>query len=259
MNLPEVQGLIRRRILVNFRVDPDVMQRQLPAPFRVKTVGGKALAGICLIRLEQIRPGFVPLPLGAASENAAHCVAVCWTDPSGEEREGVYISRRDTSSHLTHWVGGRLFPGEHQHAAFQICDEGGRIDFAMRSDDGEVTVRLRGQETDEFPNESLFSSLGEASAFFQTGSVGYSATAQGGHADGVRLSIASWRVTPLHIESVYSSCYADESRFPAGSIAFDCALLMRDIPHTWLPMPEMATSLLSRTADCGPVSPPVSA
>src|SRR5438067_10518504 len=102
MKLSSVRGLIRRRILVNFRVDPDVVQRQLPAPFRPKLLGDAAVAGICLIRLEQIRPAALPLQLGAWSEIAAHRVAVEWTDERGEQREGVYIPRRDTSSRLNH-------------------------------------------------------------------------------------------------------------------------------------------------------------
>ena len=56
MKLPKVHGVIGRRLLVNFRVEPGVIQRQLPAPFRPKLYDGHAVAGICLIRLEDIRP-----------------------------------------------------------------------------------------------------------------------------------------------------------------------------------------------------------
>ena len=34
VRLPIIKGLIRRRILVNFRVDPQVALRQMPARFR---------------------------------------------------------------------------------------------------------------------------------------------------------------------------------------------------------------------------------
>jgi uncharacterized protein YqjF (DUF2071 family) len=90
VRLPVIRGLIRRRILVNFRVDPGVMQAQLPPRFRPKLHAGHAIAGICLIRLESIRPRFVPSFLGLSSENAAHRVAVRW-DADGAEREGVFI------------------------------------------------------------------------------------------------------------------------------------------------------------------------
>ena len=96
MRFPKVHGIIRRRLLVNFRVEPDVIQRHLQQS-RPKLHDGQAIAGICLIRLENIRPKRVPRILGLSSENAAHRIAVVWED-SGEMREGVYIPRRDTSS-----------------------------------------------------------------------------------------------------------------------------------------------------------------
>lgn len=53
---PRVGALLDRRILVNYRVDPDVAAAVLPAPFRPVIVGGHAIAGICLIRLGRISP-----------------------------------------------------------------------------------------------------------------------------------------------------------------------------------------------------------
>src|SRR5262249_44241465 len=84
MKLPAASGLTRRLILVNFRVRPAVIQALLPAPFQPKLVRGSAIAGVCLIRLEQVRPRFLPPSMGFHSENAAHRVAVCWTDEAGE-------------------------------------------------------------------------------------------------------------------------------------------------------------------------------
>ena len=130
MRLPEIQGTIRRRILVNFRVDPEVMQRQLPAKFRPKLHEGSAIAGICLIRLENIRAKAIPGLPGFSSENAAHRVAVLW-DEEGRTREGVFIPRRDTDSLLNHLAGGRLFPGEHHQAHFEVETTKDDIDFEI--------------------------------------------------------------------------------------------------------------------------------
>jgi hypothetical protein len=232
MKPPTVQGLIRRRILVSFRVDPEVMQRQLPPPFRPKLLGDAAVAGLCLIRLEQMRPQFIPLPVGAASENAAHRVAVCWTDAQGEPQEGVYIPRRDTDSLLNRLAGGRLFPGHHYPARFDVRDEAGRIDFSMRSADGEIVVRLCARVGEALPATSRFASLEAASAFYQAGAVGFS-PGRRGVVEGVSLSTTTWLVEPLVVEAVSSSYFADERRFPRGSVVFDSALLMRDIPHAW--------------------------
>ena len=140
MRLPTIHGIIRRRILVNFRVDPEVMQRLLPEPFRPKLLGETALAGICLIRLEQLRPRPLPAAVGLSSENAAHRVAVEWKTPSGDDRQGVYIPRRDSNSLVNRLAGGRLFPGEHHRAEFSVTDAAGGIELSMKSADNEVAV-----------------------------------------------------------------------------------------------------------------------
>ena len=116
MKIPALEGVIKRRMLINFRIDPEVMQRFLPAPFRPKLHANFAIAGICLIRLEHIRPKGLPGLLGFSSENAAHRIAVEWDDPSGQPQEGVFIPRRDTGSLLNHLMGGRIFSGEHHLA-----------------------------------------------------------------------------------------------------------------------------------------------
>src|SRR5919204_5757200 len=112
MQVPVIRGIIDRRILANFRVDATVLARLLPSPFRPKLVHGAGMAGVCLIRLKDIRPRFLPSFLGISSENAAHRIAVEW-DEGGRRREGVFIPRRDTSSWLNTLAGGRLFPGLH--------------------------------------------------------------------------------------------------------------------------------------------------
>jgi hypothetical protein len=232
MQLPKVHGVIRRRLLVNFRAEPGVVQRHLPSPFRPKLHEGHAVAGICLIRLEDIRPKRFPRMLGLSSENAAHRIAVLWDDDHGSH-EGVYIPRRDTGSLMNHLVGGRLFPGEHQRATFRVEDAGDRIALGMISADGLVQVDVAGRAAAELPTTSIFRTLADASRFFEPGSVGYSATASGRRLDGVVLKTHSWSVAPLAIERASSTYFADETVFPAGTVTFDCALIMRNVAHEW--------------------------
>ena len=232
MKIPAIQGIIDRRILVNYHVVPEVMARVLPPPFRPKTVRGYAIGGICLIRLKNIRPKFAPLPGGLRSENAAHRIAVEW-DESGSTREGVYIPRRDSDSRLNTWIGGRLFPGQHHLARFNVAETADHLDVSLRSGDDSTRVRVRARSTDHFPSSSVFNSLAEASAFFESGSLGYSATETAGRYDGLELRCKNWQVSSLDVEEVGSSYFEDPSRFPVGSVGFDCALLMREIMHEW--------------------------
>jgi hypothetical protein len=119
MRIPVIRGVIDRRILVNFRVDSVVLAAQLPDLFRPQRVHGCGIAGVCLIRLKHIRPTFLPRLVGIASENAAHRIAVEWNTADGV-RAGVYVPRRDTSSRLNALAGGRLFPGVHNLARFDV-------------------------------------------------------------------------------------------------------------------------------------------
>ncbi len=232
MRLPVIRGMIDRRILVNFRIDPGVMSRNLPAPFRPQLVNGYAIGGICLIRLKNVRPRFSPFPWGISSENAAHRIAVEWDDKSGV-RQGVYIPRRDTDSRLNTWAGGRIFPGVHHHASFTIDEGDPYFSVTMQSNDGEARVQVDGIISDRLPTSSVFSSVKDVSDFFERGSLGYSETHLKGHYDGLELQCENWHVEALEIEQVESSYFENESRFPAGSVEFDCALLMRGIDHEW--------------------------
>ena len=88
MRIPVIRGLIDRRILVNYRVDPDMLKKLLPQPFRPKIIKDVGIAGICLIRLKDIRPSGFPGGVGISSENAAHRIAVEW-DEQGKLRNRV--------------------------------------------------------------------------------------------------------------------------------------------------------------------------
>jgi hypothetical protein len=233
MPLPVIRGTIQRRLLVNYRVDPAVLARQLPSPFVPKIQRGQALVGICLIRLADVRPTFLPAWCGIGSENAAHRAAVAWDDDAGQRREGVYIRRRDTNSRLNALAGGRVFPGVHHHARFDVNESPDAFSIEVTSDDGAVCVSVKARLVPQWPGSAVFNTLAEASQFFAAGSLGYSATPDPATFQGLELRCDAWHVEPLIVEEVRSSYFDDEKIFPRGSIHFDNGLLMRDIAHEW--------------------------
>jgi hypothetical protein len=232
MKVPVIRGVIDRRILVNYRVDPDLLAHILPSPFRPKLVHGVGIAGICLIRLQQIRPQFLPAAFGVSSENAAHRIAVEWEEQD-HTYEGVYIPRRDTSSRVNNLVGGRLFPGLYHAAHFHVSDQNDYLRVMMASDDDRTHLRVEGRLASHLPPTSVFGSMSEASDFFERGSVGYSATLRQGEFDGLELRSFKWQMQPLAVEKVESSFFEDQNLFPAATAQFDSALLMRGIDHEW--------------------------
>jgi hypothetical protein len=234
MNLPQLKGIIRRRVLVNFRAKPEVVQPLLPATMRPKIHNGYALVGICLIRLEQMRSVGLPSLVGFSSENAAHRFAVRW-DELNKTREAVYIPRRDTNSPLNLWLGGRVFPAELHAATFEVCTPPNGIELHVRSQDQMVQVDFAAQFAQALPTTSIFSTLEEVRMFFQNGALGYSRRAGKNHLDGVELQTKTWTLEPLEVLQVYSSYFAG---FPQGSVTFDHAVMLRNLPHVWHSRPQ---------------------
>jgi hypothetical protein len=231
MRFPAISGTIDRRILINFRVDQDVVARYLPRPFRPKLFAGMAVVGICLIRLKHIRPKGFPRSMGISSENGAHRIAVEWEGPDAL-KEGVFVPRRDTSSRMNALAGGTVFPGTHHRARFTVNEGNGAYAVAFRSADG-TTLKIDAKEVDDWNSSSIFPDLLSASEFMRAGSDGYSPASNTEFYDGLELRTFNWAVSPLEVSYVESSFFEDRRIIPDGSVHFDNALLMKSIEHEW--------------------------
>lgn len=226
MWFPVLRGRIDRRILVNFRIDPTVLSGVLPYPFRPKVVRGHAVGGICLIRMNDLGPSFLPFSVVRTSENGALRFAVEWEE-DGRPFQGVYIPERFTTAPLAVFMGQRTFPGKHTRVHFKVREQGDRYSVEM---DGPVPIAIRAQAMDRFVGSQVFQSLDEASEFFRTGSVGYSDAARRPNTfDALELRSFDWNVEPLAVEEVRCPFFEDPHRFPPGTAVFDHALLMRGL------------------------------
>jgi hypothetical protein len=226
-----VDCTIERRLLVNYRIDPEVAARHLPSPFRPQLVGGWAIGGVCFIRLGDLRPAHFPSMLGMTTENVAHRFAVEWDDEEGTQ-VGVYIPRRDTDSRVTAVAGDRIFPGIHQVARFRVEELGSALQIGVESRDGTLRLSVAAQESTSVAGE-LFSSLDDAVAFFRKGSLGYSASGATTRLIGVRLESQSWDARPVRVERMVSSLFDDSSAFPKGSCTLDFGVVMHNLPARW--------------------------
>ncbi|MES2524406.1 MAG: DUF2071 domain-containing protein [Gemmatimonadota bacterium] len=238
MILDTVHGIIDRRILLNYRVDPEVLARVLPRPFRPKLYRGHGIGGVCMIRFVGLRPRHVPSWLGIGSENAAHRIAVEW-EQDGVTREGVFIPRRDTNSGFNHLLGGRVFPGIFSRAAFEGRESPTAVALRIVRADGGTEVAFSGRVASAMPEGSVFPTLDEAAGFFSLGATGYSATHHPSHFHGMELHSNDWTVAPLEIDEAHSCFFDDRARFPEGSVERDGALLMRGIEHEWRSRPDL--------------------
>jgi hypothetical protein len=232
MMLPRLEGLIARRVLLNYRADPAVVEKLVPAPLEVVRRNGCAVVGVCLIRLERLRPRGAPDILGLSSENLAHRVAIRYPSLAGPA-DGVYVWRRDTDNLITQLGGGRLFPGVHGSARLQVSEDDGMLRIKASTQGGEADVEFDARLLSQFPPTPLFDSVTGAASFFEKGECGLSRARTGGRLEGLRLHIDDWSMIPLQVDSARASFFEDRAAFPPGSVEFDCGLLMRGVRHEW--------------------------
>ena len=231
MRPPAIRATMQRRILVNYRLPPKAVGAMLPPPFRPHLVHGHGIAGICLIRLGDVRPAGLPPALGITTENAAHRIAVEWDTPDGPVT-GVYIPRRDTSSPVAALLGGRAFPGWQHRADFRVEEGAGSYRIDVSSRDGRVGITVAAHEAGALPTDSVFASIDDASAFFRCAPLGYAATPAAGVFDGVALATHDWAIAPLRLDELRSSMF-DDVAVP------DSAFLMAGVDTTWRPQPQL--------------------
>lgn len=232
MELPVLSGVIARRLLINYRVDRNALQKILPDSLKPIVIGGYASAGICLLKLRDIGLKYSPGFLKIDSENAAHRFLVQWRE-GGRTRCGVYIPRRDTDSRLNVWLAGKVFSWPHYEAQFNTKEDNGHYFVNVSSIDHRTNLQVKATEGKSFPSDSMFRSIDHASECFQECSIGYSPSTKPGRFKQIQLKTQSWSVRPLDIQELSSNFFEDKTIFPPGTITFDNALLMQNIPHEW--------------------------
>lgn len=220
-----VKAHLRRRLLVSYRLDPDVARTLVPAPLRPQLVDGRALGGFCVLGLDGIRPRWLSPRVGLRSENVAHRIAVEW-DEGGAVRTGVFILERHSSAWHPVLLGGRLFPGVHRRARFTAEEGGDRyaMSMDMRGEHVDADVEVGGAWASSF-----FGSVEEASAFYRSGRIGWSLGHDGRTLEAVALAAEEWMVEGAQARSVHSSFF---DALPPGSADLDHVVVMRDLDIT---------------------------
>lgn len=230
-----VRAQLRRRLLISYRVEPEVAASLLPAGFRPQIVDGSAVAGVCVLGLESIRPSWFRRRWGLRSENAAHRMAVEWDGPDGVER-GVFIFERHSSAWHPVLFGGRLFPGVHQRARFRTREVGER--YALTMEAGGHSLAADVEVAGEW-SSSLFGSVDEASDFYRSARVGWSMARDGRSVEPVALASEEWKVEGARLHSLRSSFF---DALPTGAAVFDSVVVMRDLPLTLSAVRDVRTA-----------------
>jgi hypothetical protein len=211
---------------VNFRLPPERARAVLPPGLEPLLVDGSAVASTCVLQIDRVLPGPLALPLGHASSNCAHRIAVTHR-ATGEP--GVYVHRRNTASRLVSACSSLGCPGHHRHLDLSIRSVGDGWDVAMS--DSAPLLRFRALPA---PNGSrLFPSTADFDRFIAAGVRSWAPATLPGRLVVVDLAKESnGGFAPLALEGLVDTQIADWLGAPAAS-AFDSAYLTTGGAYTW--------------------------
>jgi hypothetical protein len=222
-------AIIERQILVIYRASPEALAAILPAPFRPRIFRDRAIAALSMVRLKAPRPRLMPSLINTQPEHLAHQLAIEW-DESGQTRAGWFILRRDTTARSPS-IGGSIFPGKLNHARFHVHEDNGRYRIHCDSDDEQSHVRVDAFAADFLPKTAIFSSVEEATTFFEPATTFYTPATSTGELEGMEITPKQWPIHAMALWEAKSSLFEDAQLFPSGSLEIDCAMLLRNVEY----------------------------
>jgi|GEM_PF-1202959 Uncharacterized conserved protein (COG2071). len=222
-----VTGVCDRRVILNWRVDPKLIAKQLPHPFRPRLVNGKAIVGIDVLKLFDMRPTGFPSFAGFATENAVDRISVEWEE-GGSTVQGLFVPNRYSPSAVNALVSiARLFPTVFKHATFDFEERNGKFRISLIM--GGNRLEMEAKESDQLEAKSVFKTAQSASDFHRDSKISYSPSHDSDIFDAVYLKTLDWNATPLKVHSL--SYTFIERAYPGAE--FDSALIMKSTRHEW--------------------------
>jgi hypothetical protein len=238
-----VRGVIERRLLIAYRLDPDVAQGLLPLPFRPRLINGYAVAAVVLARLARLRPAGLPTTLGLTRECAAHALAVEWR--TGHTlHTGAYVLHRDSAAA----DGPRLAPRLRRAAQFTVDERTDGLQITYRSADRSTQVNVDVSLAAGLTGSALFPDLRAAARFFEPDGEGVATGAWVPRRRGLRLTATDGALSAANVRIATSSILADPVVFPPGSLHLDSALLLRDVAVAWAPAAQVRVARRAATS-----------
>lgn len=222
-----VTGVCERRVILNWRVDPKLVAKQLPHPFRPRLVNGKAIVGIDVLKLVDMRPTGFPSFAGFATANAVDRISVEW-DEGGSTVHGLFVPNRYSPSAVNAIVSiARLFPTVFKHATFEFEERNGKYRISLVMGGNRLDVEAK--ESNQLETKSVFKTVQDASDYHGDSKISYSPSHDSDIFDAVYLKTLDWNASPLKIQAVRYTFI--DRLYPNAE--FDSALIMKNTRHEW--------------------------
>lgn len=235
-----MKTLFKRCFLVNFAIDPNVIQSLLPAPLVPDLYRDRAFLSIVIADMEQMRPAFLPSVFGITYNQVVYRVMVrC----QGER--GVYFIRSDADNRFMCMMGNLMTFFKFHHSSMSFKTEGGNIHFdlmAGKNHEADIhAVFETGRASHTMPATSRFKTVEEAQPFIVEQYAAY-AVPQPNVITRVRIQRSAWDikvVNDLRSEYQFMQIYAP---FSPANTQLDSIFYVENIPYYWYTLEKLSPS-----------------
>lgn len=216
-----VSAHIERRIVINFSVDPNEIERVVDCPWlRPQVVAGQGVASLCVLWMDGVIPTGWPKFLAQSQISIAVRFGVINVE-TGEP--GVYVPERCSNTVLA-WLLTRM-GGSCIHPKIRVTEADGVIGIKRNG------VDFAGFRVDDTPKESkLFSNSGEFEDFIRAGKRSYGPALRRGQIDVVDLNKSETSFVPLGVEMLD---LRGISAIIPGVLTLDSAYETRNAEYAW--------------------------
>lgn len=217
--LSTIHSRLDERYLFNFRVAPEILASRIPVSWlKPRIVNGWGVVSFCILKLERVRLGPMPAPLGVSTTSCAYRCGVI--DVSGASPEpSVYIAGRSTDLPLGNILGPALL-GKMQKVRTDISRAQDHVDVRASYTDGKSLFSAKARPLKKELDSELFGSPRELIDFIKGGASSYSPSSRAGHYSRVDLEEDStYEVIDAEID--YSGI---DAAWQDAELAFDSAI-----------------------------------
>ena len=102
-----MNGVVTRRFLISYPVQPAVLSRFLPPNAELSTWQGLAWVSACFVTIRHMRPSFVSSPVGIDFNYLVHRTRARIPYPDGVRRESVLVLEANITSRVFAAIGQR--------------------------------------------------------------------------------------------------------------------------------------------------------
>jgi uncharacterized protein YqjF (DUF2071 family) len=231
---------------INYRVDPAVLSRLLPAPLEPEIHKGHGWVQVLMSSLRDMRPPGIPSLFGTCFYQVSYRAAVRYRDAVGAWRRGGYFVRSETNHPVMRAVGNAL-------AEFKFHDFGA-AEMVMLRDGDRLTVGVDPEAS--FPNgrlvsvvdtrpcpgpppSSCWASLDELHEPLVECYDALGVDAEEGHLYILTIDRDPWNARFVSPRNVYSE-YFDTGPLGQGAAELDSVLHLEECRYRWRPLRRVA-------------------